>query len=155
MVKGTDPEITRMTRRRIFRDGKVPEELTRVRWGLFRPDAFDENDPAAVLTQQAFYYPSRPFLHHWAAEGIAEARQMCDMIGIEPNSLRRRIGMGDTIFKQLPCDPPMSLDHVQFHADFNAEKGWTICKPVVQNSNRKWVPFGEHSPNPKPDPTLS
>lgn len=136
-AKRDEPEIRPMTKNRIFRDSQVPDELRGVRWGTFNPWMLDEdkNDRAAVLALKAFNYMSRPFKRKWSAVGIAEARQMCDMMGIKPSRLHRRFGMEQTIRGQLPCDPPMNPDNIQFYAEFDLDRGWAISKPIIRDAN--------------------
>ncbi|ELP29703.1 hypothetical protein [Rhodopirellula baltica] len=126
----SEDEIVAIRKKQVFEDRfSIPDELKSTRWGSFDPTFIDADQPHQKLALQGFNYMSRPFKAKWSAEGIAEARQMVDMLDMRPDQLHRRFGMEGTKRKPLPRTPRVPAQ-TQLVARFNLDTGWRVFKAV-------------------------
>lgn len=131
----SESEIRPISKKKLYPDpSSIPEELKKVRWGSFDPSFIHSESAQQLVALRAFHYMSRPFKAKWGSEGVAETRQMLDMMGMEPRQLHRRFGTKGTTCKRLPETPP-TVNDPALTADFDPQKGWMIRKPFGRDDS--------------------
>lgn len=127
-----EEEIVPIKRNQVFADrNNIPEQFKNASWESFDPDFLKSDTPEQQMAMKAFHYMSRPFKAKWSPEGVLEARQMLDMIGMTPSQLHRRFGMLGTVRQQLPDSPPSDPEDRTRLANYDPMLGWKLYEPVI------------------------